>query len=31
VWLFVAPFGIGLLVLEELRKYLADRRRSTAA
>jgi calcium-translocating P-type ATPase len=31
VWLFVAPFGIGLLVLEELRKYLVDRRRSTAA
>jgi sodium/potassium-transporting ATPase subunit alpha len=31
VWLFVAPFGVGLLVLEELRKYLVGRRRSTAA
>jgi calcium-translocating P-type ATPase len=27
VWLFVAPFGVGLLVLEELRKYLVRRRR----
>jgi sodium/potassium-transporting ATPase subunit alpha len=27
VWLFIAPFGIGLLVLEELRKYLAGRKR----
>jgi hypothetical protein len=28
VWLFVAPFGVGLLVLEELRKHLVGRNRS---
>jgi sodium/potassium-transporting ATPase subunit alpha len=27
VWLFVAPFGVGLLVLEELRKRLVGRKR----
>ncbi len=27
VWLFVAPFGVGLLVLEELRKQLVRRKR----
>jgi sodium/potassium-transporting ATPase subunit alpha len=27
VWLFVAPFGIALLALEELRKYLVRRKR----
>jgi magnesium-transporting ATPase (P-type) len=27
VWLFVAPFGLGLLLLEELRKYLVGRKR----
>jgi sodium/potassium-transporting ATPase subunit alpha len=25
VWLFVAPFGVGLLMLEELRKHLVGR------
>jgi hypothetical protein len=27
VWLFVAPFAVGLLVLEELRKRLVGRKR----
>jgi calcium-translocating P-type ATPase len=27
VWLFIAPFGVGLMVLEELRKYLVRRER----
>jgi hypothetical protein len=27
VWLFVAPFGLALPVLEELRKYLVRRKR----
>ena len=27
VWLFVAPFGVALLLLEELRKYLVRRKR----
>ena len=27
VWLFIAPFGVGLLVLEELRKQLVRRKR----
>ena len=27
VWPFVAPFGVALLVLEELRKYLVGRKR----
>jgi sodium/potassium-transporting ATPase subunit alpha len=27
MWLFVAPFGVGLLVLEELRKQLARPKR----
>jgi len=25
VWLFVIPFAVGMLILEELRKYLARR------
>jgi magnesium-transporting ATPase (P-type) len=28
VWLFVAPFGMGLVVLDELRKHVAARPRS---
>jgi calcium-translocating P-type ATPase len=31
VWLFVAPFAVGLLVLEELRKYLVAGNRSRSA
>jgi sodium/potassium-transporting ATPase subunit alpha len=27
VWMFIAPFGIGLLMLEELRKHLVGRKR----
>jgi sodium/potassium-transporting ATPase subunit alpha len=28
VWLFMMPFAVGLLVLEELRKWLVRRRRA---